>query len=92
MNAAGAVARYGKRLVGKYVITPAMGAYPGGLAKVIEVGHDPDAPEIAFLVEHVTWKDEDGSATMGIFENEAVQIAIKQDYAQVKVNYGKFQK
>lgn len=74
---AGALAdAFGVELVGSEVITPAMGAYPGGLAKVIKVHHDPNAPEIVFMVRHPTWKDEVFGPDMGIFEYEEVELIL----------------
>lgn len=74
MLASSLVKKMGKRLVGRKVKTPAMGEYPGGIATVIEVGHDKNAPEISFMVEHPTWKDDEGNSEMGVFEYEAVTL------------------
>lgn len=32
-----------------------MGDYPGGIAIITEIGPDPNAPDIAFQVEHPTF-------------------------------------
>ena len=62
------VETHGAELIGQQVWTPPMGDYPGGVATVTEVAHDPNAPEISFLVEHPT------EGCMGIFEYEHVRI------------------
>lgn len=87
MRAGTLARRMGKKLVGRQVITPAEGAYPGGLATVTEVGHDPKAPEIVFLVQHPTWRDEDdGDGIMGIFEYEEVELV--EDLAPKRPTHG----
>ena len=69
------VRKMGSRLIGSMVVTPAVGDYPGGYAKVVEIHPDPAAPEIVFNVEHPEWKDEDDECSiMGIFENEEVSL------------------
>ena len=70
------VKRLGKDLIGRTVFTPAMGEYPGGYAKVIEIHPDPGAPEIVFNVEHPTWKDDEDNNIMGVFENEDVSLLV----------------
>ena len=52
MNAQQVLELWGGSLVGMIVHTPAMGDYPGGIAKVTEVLPDPSAEEILFIVEH----------------------------------------
>ena len=76
MTAAELVQLHGAALVGRIVNTVAMGEWPGGLAKVTEVAHDPGAPEISFLVRH-----EDPQVhididvvDMGVFEYEEVEL------------------
>ena len=59
---------HGDKLVGQRVWTPPMGDYPGGNAVVTQVGHDANAPEIVFLVEHPTY------GLMGVFEYENVRL------------------
>ncbi len=70
------VKKFGKKkLIGQKVYTPPMGEYPGGIATIIEVNHDKSAPEISFLVQHPTWKnEEDEDNIMGIFEYEEVEL------------------
>jgi len=63
----------GTELIGRTVKTREMGSYPGGLATVTEIAPDPNAPEIAFTVQHPTWRDkfcEDGE--IGVFGYEIV--------------------
>lgn len=78
MRADQLVKKYGKKLVGREVDTPAMGEYPGGIATVSQVKHDKSAPEISFLVIHPTWTNEEGNGEMGIFEYEECTL-INQD-------------
>lgn len=56
---------HGQSLVGKTVMTMAVGNWPGGMARVLNIQPDPAAPEIAFNVVSVASGDE-----IGIFENE----------------------
>lgn len=60
---------HGRALIGKRVITPAMGDYPGGLSTVVEIAPDFTAPEIVFDVEHPTY------GRIGVFEHEQVRLA-----------------
>jgi hypothetical protein len=63
----------GDRLLGRTVWTEAIGYYPGGAARVVELAPDPEAPEILFSVEHPTWKHS-GSSRMGVFAWEEVLL------------------
>lgn len=63
------VADFGDMLIGRFINTPAMGAYPGGVARVTELLPDPDAPEIVLQVEHPTF------GSIGVFEDEIVSLA-----------------
>lgn len=76
MFAKNLVKKMGKDLVGKTILTPAMGDYPGGYAKVVEIHPDPGAPEIVCNVEHPIWKDDEDNNIMGIFENENVSLLV----------------
>ena len=69
-NAKFLVGKMGQALVGRLVVTPAVGDYPGGIRRVVEIAPDPEAPEIVFNVEY------DGSefGVMGIFEHESVLL------------------
>lgn len=62
------VKKHGQSLVGKKIVTPAMGDYPGGVATVIEIAPDFTAPEIVFDVEHPTF------GKIGVFEYEQVRL------------------
>lgn len=68
MKAEVLVSSIGKSLVGKKVITKAMGDYPGGVAIVETIQPDPNAPEISFNVSHPT------AGMMGIFDYEEVDV------------------
>ena len=50
MKANQLVQKLGQKLLGKKVNTPAVGEYPGGVATVIQLAPDQNAPEIAFQV------------------------------------------
>ncbi len=68
------VRNMGKKLIGRKVITPPMGSYPGGLAQVIEIHPDPAAPEIVFNVENPAWRDDNGTHVIGVFGYEYVEL------------------
>lgn len=73
MNAEVLVELMGQRLIGRTVLTEAIGIYPGGPAKVTEIAPDPEgAPDIVMQVEHPTWRDEEGNGSMGIFHYEEI--------------------
>ncbi len=72
MRADEVVKLLGSDLIGRNVITPAMGEYPGGRAVVIELG-DPNC-DIVFYVTHPTWADDEGDSKMGIFEYEEIIV------------------
>lgn len=58
----------GDALVGRRVITEAIGEYPGGEAEVIQIQPDPEAPEIVFQVKHPTYGE------MGVFDYEDISL------------------
>jgi len=63
------VKRLGQKLIGRTVMTPQLGDYPGGAAVVIEIAPDPIiAPEISFTVNHPTFGE------CGVFEYERVRL------------------
>lgn len=68
MNARALVQKLGKHLVGRSVNTSAVGDYPGGVATVIEIEPDKNAPEIVFQVNLPGWGD------IGVFEHEEVSL------------------
>jgi hypothetical protein len=78
MNAGDLVEKYGKALKGRIVMTEPMGEYPGGKAKITEVGHDKNATEISFMVKSYSWKDEEGNNEIGVFEYENVRLLPKK--------------
>jgi hypothetical protein len=82
LTAGALVQERGASLVGARVETPPMGKYPGGWATVTQVGHDRDAPEVAFLVEHPTWRGESeggyGDGIIGVFDVEIVGVEVEQ--------------
>lgn len=55
MTAKRLVRQMGNALVGRAVLTMAIGDYPGGNATVTEMAPDPAAPEIVSTVEHATF-------------------------------------
>lgn len=71
-TAADLVRDHGEGLVGRRVWTPRNGGWPGGLARVTELYHDPAAPEILFQVEGLepTFKYPDDDKTTGMFDYE----------------------
>ena len=68
MNAKKFVKKFGNKLIGKLVMTAPMGEYPGGIADVIDLGHDPAAPEIVMNVQLPNW------GQIGIFDFEDVKL------------------
>ena len=65
---AGELVRTTAALVGRRVVTPAMGDYPGGEATIVELAPDPNAPEIVFTVRHPQWGE------IGVFAYEEVTL------------------
>ncbi len=75
------VAKHGDDLIGRRIVTRQFGDWPGGEAIITEMGPDPNAPEIAFMV-----RGDDGlvniamivgaldSAEIGVFEYEEVSL------------------
>jgi hypothetical protein len=63
----------GDRLLGRTVWTEAIGYYPGGAARVVELAPVPEAPDILFTVEHPTW-EHSGRSRMGVFAWEEVVL------------------
>ncbi len=74
-NAAELLARVGEALVGMHVITQAMGDYPGGLARVIELRPDPEAPDIVFTVKNPNFEcPHGGGMEIGVLDGEDVEL------------------
>jgi hypothetical protein len=66
-----------KRLIGMKVKTEAYGDYPGGIATIMELHPDPEAPEIVFNVQHPTWRGDENDLSdgvIGIFDHEGVEL------------------
>lgn len=68
MTAKQLIWKFGERLVGRQIHTPPMGEYPGGIAEVIALTPDPEAPEIVLQVKHPTYGE------IGVFEYERVAL------------------
>lgn len=75
-NAFDLVAAIGDNLIGRQIVTEAVGEYPGGVATIIELFPDLEAaPEIVMQVHNPEYKSDDGlvpPGQMGIFEWEDV--------------------
>ena len=68
LNAADAVCRYGQKLIGKEILTEAIGEYPGGWATVKALNEDPSAPDIVINVILPMF------GPMGVFDYETVGL------------------
>jgi hypothetical protein len=68
MTAGTLKAIHGQLLLGRTVLTVAMGTYPGGLAKIVKLNPDDSAPEIAFQVQHPIYGE------IGVFDYEPIQL------------------
>ena len=73
MNARKLVELAGVRLLGRTVLTEAIGYYAGGEARIVELAPDPGAPEILFTVEHPT-REQACRRRIGVFEWEEVVL------------------
>lgn len=78
-----AVKKYGERLVGQEIVTAKVGYWPGGRARVLELYHDPAAPEIVLqvkatqnntMVTRAIYANRLGGDEIGVFENEEIII------------------
>lgn len=67
------VIKEGEALVGRELVTPALGAYPGGFATVTELAPDPAAPEIVFNVHRPGWGE------IGVFDLEVVVLVPNEE-------------
>ena len=70
MKANQLVQKLGQKLLGKQVNTPAAGEYPGGVATVVQLAPDQNAPEIAFRVSLPQWGE------IGVFDHEDVWLLV----------------
>lgn len=66
------VVTYGKALIGRKVFTVAIGDYPGGVATVMRLGDDPNAPDIVLIVQP------EGQDEIGVFDYEPISFAHKR--------------
>jgi hypothetical protein len=73
MNARKLVEVAGDRLLGRAVWTEAIGYYPDGEARVVELAPETGAPEILFTVEH-PFQELAGRTRTGVFEWEEVVL------------------
>ena len=69
MNAKQLVEKMGNELIGRYIETEAIGEWPGGKARVIEIQPDPEAPEIVMQVTQDSGREYD---PIGVFDWEDV--------------------
>ena len=78
-----AVKKYGEKLVGLEITTAMVGAWPGGRAKVLELYHDPAAPEIVLYIKatpnntrvtRAIFAGRLDSDEIGVFRNEEIVI------------------
>lgn len=75
MNARKAVREFGQALIGKHIWTERYGEYPGGIATVVELEPDPNAPEIVLEVQHLSWRTkEHHDGKIGVFEHEYIAL------------------
>jgi len=78
MNALDLVNVLGKKLIGRKVLTIPMGTWPGGKAKVINLGDDPNAPDIVMNVKPLDGQidpdDDTPFESMGIFCHEDITL------------------
>lgn len=60
---------YGHRLVGATVFTSVVGKWNGGMARVIEIQPDAEAPEIPLQIKHC-----DSGEEIGVFGDEFLMV------------------
>jgi hypothetical protein len=70
MKANQLVQKLGMKLLGQKVNTPALGEYPGGVATVVQLAPDANAPEIVFQVSLPCWGE------IGVLEHEDVSLLL----------------
>ena len=78
INAREAVTEFGGQLVGQLVLTAKWGDWPGGVARVLELNPDPEAPDIVMTVKAERRTQFDSRTNigeeMGIFETEEIGV------------------
>ncbi|MBI4695526.1 MAG: hypothetical protein HY749_16030 [Gammaproteobacteria bacterium] len=57
--------------MGLRIRTQPMGEYPGGVATISRIYHDPAAPDIVFMVRNPEYRR---GAEIGVFEHEDVEL------------------
>ena len=67
MNAKEMVHKYGSALIGQKVLTQALGEYRGGPATIVDLGTDPNAPDIVMNVITNGW-----IGRIGIFDHAEI--------------------
>jgi hypothetical protein len=70
MKANQLVEKLGQKLLGQKVNTPAVGDYPGGVATVVQLAPDQNAPEIVFQVKLPQFGE------VGVFGQEDVSVLV----------------
>lgn len=68
---------FGEELIGRRIMTPKCGSYPGGIATVVSIYPDPEAPDIVCEVENEHWIDDDGINRIGILDYEECGVRIR---------------
>jgi len=69
VNAKDLLDKYGETLLGRTVFTQAVGPWPGGISRVVELYPDPNAPEILFNV-----RLEYGGGEIGVFDDQRCDL------------------
>jgi hypothetical protein len=68
------VQEHGDKLIGRIVRTVQFGDWPGGNARVVNLGEDPNAPEIVMNVEST-----EGHGPIGVFEYEPIELVTEPE-------------
>lgn len=77
ISASRLVKKMGEKLVGWWLVTEPLGDYPGGFARVVRLNDDPNAEDIAFIVE-----PKEGSE-IGVFDYEQVSLTSEDTRSDV---------
>lgn len=70
------LAKQGEKVIGWRILTCAIGKWPGGPAEIIDLGDDPNAPEIVMNVLN------DKGKSIGVFDHEDVLVLKAYDPRQ----------
>lgn len=65
-------------LVGRTVMTEAIGDYPGGPATVTKLQPEPEDTEMVYQVTNPNFDDGDGRHSIGVFEYEDAALLPKE--------------